>query len=178
MKFTRPLTFVAVVLVSSTAALPMREMHIRGDPAVIVGHAVTESGKLMERGIFSKIGGFAKGLFGFNKELEPTDGLHTRFIEDAEKLYERSFDEEHLYSRSIVEEELYTRGYADEGLVERGFFSKFAKFGKGIIGFRREAELEARSDSGKLVERCKIAGWAKSLVNDECKNTIKRVSAG
>ncbi|KAG6853079.1 hypothetical protein C0991_007009 [Blastosporella zonata] len=186
MKFTRPLAFAAVVLVSSTAALPVRDMFeidIRNtDPSVFMGRAISETGLLMERGFFSKIAGFAKGLFGFKRELNPSDDLHARFfIDDPEKIYTRSLDEEQDFyirsyadeanfytARSYFDDGLDTRSYADDGtgLVERGLFSKIAGFAKGLFGFKREVPLEVRSEADGLVERgifSKIAGFAKGL---------------
>ncbi|KAG6844169.1 hypothetical protein H0H87_009288 [Tephrocybe sp. NHM501043] len=184
MKFTRPLAFAAVVLVSSTAALPVRdllEIDIRDvDPSAILVRATADDG-LAERSIFGKIGGFFKHLVGFRRELDPTDNLHTRFIDDVENLHTRSLNDGGFYARGFTDEgDIYTRSYVNEeylygrtdvnevdSLVQRSIFGKIGGFFKHMIGFRREEPLEVRSEVEGLAERSifgKIGGFFKHMI--------------
>ncbi|KAG5339418.1 hypothetical protein J132_05217 [Termitomyces sp. J132] len=144
MKVTHFFAFATFALTTSTTALPMSdvvEIGTRTHPSIVENHATAPD-------TFTNVvaSGITKNIFGFKRELEPTDEFHARFIDDAEELYERSLDDKDIYTRSIARN--------SDALAERGFASNAKGLLGGLLGFKkRDEKLVTREVSEDLAGR-------------------------
>lgn len=86
MKFVDSFAFATFVITTITIALPLRNgvgIDIHDDSSITESRDAVLDG-IVERGITETVSGFKK------RELEPAGEIHTRFIDDAENIYERS----------------------------------------------------------------------------------------
>ncbi|KAG5636058.1 hypothetical protein H0H81_009229 [Sphagnurus paluster] len=176
MKFTQPLLLVALLFATSAAALPMTSdkqtsaissrdgsettLLLAREPEVFSEDSIFERySPLLERSpsFFSKIFKFGKGLIGLRRDSQTMEARS--WIDADSELVDRE-DDEYLYARS-----------AEPVLVERApsFFSKIFRFGKGVIGLRRDADtrVEARGELEQRSARSffsKIFKFGKGLI--------------